>query len=471
MANSLLRSLRRLFLFASLAALVAGAAWFRGAWLPLPPHAVVEHEAEIHEPDEGARPEVLELSNLARKNMKIVSRPAGVSTYWRSIIVPGEVTDRPGISDRGVTSPAVGIVAQIHAFPGDTVRPGEKLFTLRLLSESIHTAQSDLFKVAREMELENEKRQRLVQIGEGAIPQVRIIDVDQQFRRLQAAMMSNKQDLLSRGLTPDQVAGAEKGQFVTTIDLVAPPLIASSSTGASRPQPPAPSEDALPVDAFFEVQELKVDLDAQVQAGQLLGVLASHRNLFIAGHAFKAESSALERAAQERWPIRIEFAEDDAAAWPALPQQFEIHHIANTIDPESRTFDFFVALANQSRSYNRGGEMFVVWRYRPGQRARLHVPIAKLDDVIVLPAGAVVRDGGEAYVFRQNGDLFDRRPVHVVHEDRLNVAIANDGSVAPGWYVAQSSAAALNRILEAQSASGTPVGVHVHADGSVHGAH
>ena len=128
-------------------------------------------------------------------------------------------------------------------------------------------------------------------------------------------------------------------------------------------------------------------------------------------------------------------------------------------------------LTNQSRSYEKDGETFVVWRFRPGQRVRLHVPVEELEQVIVLPAAAVVREGPEAYVFRQNGDLFDRRPVRVLHEDRLNVAIANDGSVAPGWYLAQGSAASLNRVLKAQSASGTPVGVHVHADGTVHGAH
>ncbi len=469
MANPFLRSLRSFLWITSLSAVMVGAYWFRASWMPALQPAAIEHASPDDESDGDSRPKMLELSAQARKNMKIISRPAELSTYWRSIVVPGEVTDRPGLSDRGVTSPAVGIVTQIHAFPGDTVRPGEKLFTLRLLSESIHTSQSDLFKVAREIELENEKRQRLVQIGEGAIPQVRIIEVDQQLRRLQAAMTSSKQDLLSRGLTLEQVSGAEKGQFVTTIAIVAPPPLAP--TDGSRSQPPPPPDASLPIDALFEVQELKVDLGTQVQAGQLLSVLSSHRNLFIVGHAFKAESSALEQAAQERWPIRIEFAEDDEAAWPALDQRFEIHHIANTIDPSSRTFDFFVPLDNQSRAYARDGETFVVWRYRPGQRARLHVPIAKLDDVIVLPAGAVVREGGDAYVFRQNGDLFDRRPVHVIHQDRLNVAIANDGSVAPGWYVAQGSAAALNRVLEAQAASGTPVGVHVHADGSEHGAH
>jgi membrane fusion protein, heavy metal efflux system len=51
------------------------------------------------------------------------------------------------------------------------------------------------------------------------------------------------------------------------------------------------------------------------------------------------------------------------------------------------------------------------------------------------------------------------------------MVLANDGSVAPGWYLAQTAAASLNRVFEAQSASGTPVGVHVHADGTVHDAH
>ena len=32
-------------------------------------------------------------------------------------------------------------------------------------------------------------------------------------------------------------------------------------------------------------------------------------------------------------------------------------------------------------------------------------------------------------------------------------------------------AASLNRVLKAQSASGLPAGFHVHADGTVHGAH
>lgn len=424
--------------------------------------------------DESARPvqspKVLQLSPQAQKNLGLTSRPVKLQSYWRTILVPGEIVDRPGVSDRGVTAPAVGVVMQVLAFPGDTVQPGDRLFTLRLHSEYIQNTQSELFRGTRETELIQEQRERLGKAAAGgAIPQARLIELEQQLRRQQAAIQGYRQDLLTRGLTPEQIAEVEQGKFVASVDVVAPP---------SR----GPSEDAQDSDEEtrfedepgwpgYEVQDLKVDLGMQVQAGQLLGVLANHHALFVAGHAFKRESPYLERAAQQRWPIEIEFAEDDPSSWPPLDQTFEIRHLANTVDRTSRTFDFFIPLTNQSRSYQTEGRTFVVWRFRPGQRLRLHVPVEEFKDVIVLPASAVVREGPEAYAFRQNGDLFDRRPVRVLHEDRLHVVVANDGSVAPGWFLAQNAAASLNRVLKAQSASGVPAGVHVHADGTVHGAH
>lgn len=459
MLQSVIRFVRWLIIVGAIAGAIAWAAVFRDAWLPLVKPAAPA--AADHHDDHGgtvaaSEREVLELSPQARKNLGVVSRPVALTDYRRTILVPGEITDRPGVSDRGVTSPAVGIVTQVHAFPGDTVRPGEKLFTLRLLSEYVQNAQAELFKAVRETELEQEKRTRLAQIGEGTIAGARLIEIDQQLRRLAAEITSRRQELLARGLLPEQIKEAEAGRFVASVEIVAPPPLAAAAPEA---------------DPVYEVQELEAGLGTQVQAGQLLGVLSDHRLLYAVGHAFKREAPALERAAQQGWPVELEFAEDDPSAWPPLGQTFAIRHLANMVDRENRTFDFFVPLENQSRGYTKEGRSFTVWRFRPGQRVRLHVPVEELRGVIVLPVGAVARDTGEAYVFRQNGDLFDRIPVHVLHEDRRSIVIANDGSVAPGWYLAQGAAASLNRVLEAQSASGAPVGVHVHADGTVHGAH
>ena len=413
---------------------------------------------------------MLKLSEQARKNLGLVSKAAKPQAYWRAIQIPGVIADRPGRSDRGVTSPAVGVVAAVHAFPGDTVRAGGRLFALRLFSEYLQNTQAELFKATSETQLISEERTRVETLAKtGTIAGSRMIELNQQLRRQQAAIQGYRQDLLTRGLNPEQIDGVSNGKFVASIDVLAPPLLPVSSDVAE------PGSDNLIDDASqslaYEVQELKVELGQQVQAGQALSVLANHHSLYLTGHAFKQDAPFLEQAAQRGWPIQVEFAEDDHEKWPALNQVFQIRHLANSIDVANRTFDFFIPLTNQSRSYRQDGQTFVVWRFRPGQRVRLHVPVEELKDVLVLPAAAVVREGPEAYVFRQNGDLFNRLPVQVLHEDRLNVVIANDGSVLPGLYLAQSAAASLNRVLKAQAASGMRADVHVHADGTTHAAH
>lgn len=439
-------------------------------WIAAQQTAAPAVEAAPPAPIQEAK--VLKLSVQARKNMELVAKAAKPQTYWRSIQVPGAIVDRPGRSDRGVTAPAVGAVVQIHAFPGDTVKPGDQLFTLRLFSEYLQNTQSELFKSTRESQLVQEQRARLeVSVKAGAIPESRMIELDNQLRRQKAAIQAYRQDLLTRGLQPEQIDAVTEGKFVSTIQVVAPPPVADAKPESKVEQTAFQLIDNRPEGVAYEVQELKIDLGQQVQAGQLLAVLSNHHSLYIEGHAFKQEAPFLELAAQNSWPIQVEFAEDDGQSWPALEQAFQIRHLANAIDTTTRTFDFFIPLTNQSRSYQKDGQTFVVWRFRPGQRVRLHVPVEELKDVFVLPSTAVVREGPEAYVFRQNGDLFNRIAVHVLHEDRLNIVLANDGSVTPGLYLAQTGAASLNRVLKAQAASGMRADIHVHADGTTHAAH
>ncbi len=481
------RILRILGGIALVASLGVGAFITRDQWMALIASRTTPAKAAESPPAPIQEATVLKLSPQARQNLGLVAKAAKPQTYWRTIQVPGAIVDRPGRSDRGVTAPAVSSVVQVHAFPGDTVKPGDRLFTLRLFSEYLQNTQSELFKATRETQLVTEQRTRLEALAKsGTIPESRIIELDNQLRRQAAATQAHRQDLLTRGLNPEQIDGITEGKFVSTIEVVAPPPVEDfrfsiddfrlEDSDASSPGAPPQSTIENPKSKIqnpvaYEVQELKVDLGQQVQAGQLLSVLSNHHSLYIEGHAFKQEAPFLEKAAQNGWPIQVEFAEDDGLHWSPLDQTFQIRHLANSIDTVSRTFDFFIPLTNQSRGYEKDGKTFVVWRFRPGQRVRLHVPVEELKDVIVLPSSAVVREGPEAYVFRQNGDLFNRIAVHVLHEDRLNVVLVNDTRLTPGVYLAQSSAASLNRVLKAQAASGVRADVHVHADGTVHAAH
>lgn len=449
---------------------IATAYFTQEHWIPLlKPESVTESDDESKPPID--EPKVLKLSPQARKNLKLVSKPALPQNYWRVVQIPGTVVDRPGQSDRGVTSPAVGVISKVHAFPGDTVRPGDRLLTLRIFSEYLQSTQKELFTATKEIQITQEELDRLSPLAEnGGIPQSRLIDLQNEIRRKQAITQAHRQDLLTRGLNPSQIARVAGGEFVSEIDIVAPPL-SQQSDEVTTIQQASFQSDSSDDGIAFELQQLNAELGQQVQAGQLLATLANHSSLYIEGHAFKREATHLETAAQNGWSINVEFAEDDRETWPELNQSFEIRHLSNSIDSDSRTFDFYVPFQNQARTYKKDGETFVVWRFRPGQRVRLYVPVEEMKDVIVLPSAGVVREGPEAFVFQQNGDLFNRLPVQILHEDRLNIVLANDGGVTPGLFLAQNAAASLNRVMKAQAASGMQADVHVHADGTVHASH
>ncbi len=425
------------------------------------------------EPTDKSELQILELGEKARKNLSLVVKAVRPTDYWRTLTIPGVIADRPGVSDRGVISPAVGVVAEIHAFPGDTVKPGQRLVTLRLFSEYLQATQTQLFKASQELQLVREQIERLeIAANSGAVSGSRLIEQRNELQRQQTLIQASKQELLNRGLNPDQIALVSDGTFTSTIEVLAPPPQSHETVldGLVKLEIQTVGFKSAG-DIGYEVHSLGVELGQTVQAGDLLVNLANHQSLYVIGHAFKREAGLLEQAAQNKVSLEIEFAEDSNELWPAIEQSFQIRHLSNTIDPATRTFDFFVPLLNQLRTYQKDGMTFLVWRFRPGQRTRIEVPVEKFSNVFVLPSEAVVREGPDAYVYRQNGDLFNQIPVHILFEDRTHVILANDQSITPGTFLAQNSAASLRRVLKAQSASGEQPGLHVHADGTVHAAH
>jgi multidrug efflux pump subunit AcrA (membrane-fusion protein) len=370
-----------------------------------------------------------------------------------------------------VIAPVTGVVTAIYSHPGETVEADAPLVTLRLTSETLHTSQRELYKSALEMEIVQKEKERLTGLAQsGSIPKARIIELDNEIQRHAASVEAYRQDLAVRGLSLDQVNAVAKGQFVKEITVRAP--------GEKPPEPPeidlvADESEAEParLPFRFEFEELNVALGQQAEAGQVLCHLADHRSLLIEGRGFVDDMPLIQQTAKEGYLIDLEFEQRPGINWPPAPAQLRIHHIENTVDTQTRTFSFHLVLENQWQVYEQGEHTGFLWRFRPGDRVRLKVAVEKLEKVIVLPQAAVVREGPEAYVFRQNGDLFDRRPVHVLAEDRTQVVIANDGSLKLGSYIAQNAAASLNRVLKAQMASGQPTNVHVHADGTVHAAH
>lgn len=421
-----------------------------------------DHDHE-HEEDQG---QSVILTDQAIINLGVKSTPVTVGSYWRSITIPGQIVERPGHSDHRITSPVEGVVSRIYVHPGDTVRPGDSLFQIRLTSESVHQTQTEYYLKTQEQNLLEQQRQRLRAAGD-AIPKERLIEIDNQMARLEAGLAALRRDLLWRGLTDEQIAEVAQGRFVSEIVIQSPQSwIRHHAPSNDAPVKPLAHQTELG-DPIGEVQELTVELGERVQSGQSLCLLAHHHALAIEGRAFADEAPLLQRAVQMGWPIAVDFLEPETTGWSHKPESFHIRHIANTVDPIYRTISFWVPLENESQRVDVNGRSLILWRFRPGQRVRIRVPIERLHPVHVLPISACVRDGVETYVFIQNVNRFIRLPVRVLTQDRENVVIANDGTLLPGMYVVENGAARLNRAIKSAS-SGAPPGYHVHADGSLH---
>jgi multidrug efflux pump subunit AcrA (membrane-fusion protein) len=97
------------------------------------------------------------------------------------------------------------------------------------------------------------------------------------------------------------------------------------------------------------------------------------------------------------------------------------------------------------------------WRLRSGLRYLVRIPTTTLPRRFVLPAGAVADDGPDRVVFVEHAGRFEKRVVHVEHEDGEVAVVADDGIVKAGERIATSGAFSLSLALQTGRA---PVDAH-----------
>jgi len=437
-------------------ALLAVGWWTRYQWKPYLIPTTESAEADKKEPPPD-NPERVKLSEQAQKNLRLIVKETPPTTYWRKIYLPGTVVDRPGHSDRGIPAPIAGIVTQVSAVPGRSIRVGDELFRIRIASDSFQTSQMELFKSTRELEITLKERKRLEAVQAGIIQPTKLLELEYQHDRLKVLIQAYRQDLQTRLLTAEQIGNVEKGQFVTEVVIRMP-----ERTGKTHGHPHENDTSASGKPVEYEVQDLKVNLGDHVQAGQVLAYLSDHRYLYLEGRALKQEAKLLAQAAKEAWPVEAEFTEDDGDTAGERLTGLTVEFLGNTMDATGLTLPVYVPFANPIREYERQGKPYRTGQYRPGQKVLLKVAVAKIPDVLVLPIAAIAREGPEAYVFKLDGNSFLRRPVHILVEDTDVVVIENDGSILPHHLIAHNAASALNRVLKASQGEGG--GGHHHHD-------
>jgi multidrug efflux pump subunit AcrA (membrane-fusion protein) len=398
-------------------------------------HADHGHGHE-HADDEHAA-DMIEVSEAARRAIGIQVKTAKLNSFVRTISVPGIVVARPGRSTVQVTAPMTGIVTRIVPTEGEAVTPGQVLFEIRLLHEEVVQAQADLLRTAEELDVIGREIARLdMAVTQSDIPGKTVLERQYDQQKQQAMLHSQRQALMLHGFAESQIEGILKTRkLVQVLTVRAPELKRGEGDG----------------EGFHQVQQLLVSQGQYVTGGQTLAVLADHRELFIEGDAFERDLDEIQRAhaAGQRVSATLEAGERSRQPLTDLP----LLYIASQVDETARTLHFYVGLPNSIAHDSKlaDGRRYVAWKYRPGQRALLQVPVETWEGRIVLPADAVAQDGAETFAFVVHGEHFDRRAVQIAYKDPSSVVLAKGGGIQPGDRVVMSGAKQLWMALKNKS--------------------
>lgn len=396
-----------------------------------------DHEEGHHHAPHSDKASI-SLSDSALKNIDFLPVTIELGNYLRRISVPAIVVERPGRTQMNISAPLTGVITKIYPVEGAAVEEGRPLFDIRLTFEELVSAQSNLIRTAENLDVVNREMARLQALPEGVVAGKRILEQQYEKQKLEASLRAERQSLILHGLTEEQVDNIlENKQLLETLVVRAPEHLLEGETCQETHS--------------YHVQQIATRVGQQVQAGDLLGVIADHCELYIEGSAFEDDAASLRQAANNAWDISAKLLAGDKET----DQISGLHvlYMSDHIDPQTRAFRFFVALPNEvaAKRSSRDGQTFIEWRFKPGQRMELLVPVEEWTEEIVLPVEAVVTEGAERYVYRQNGDHFEQVPVHVKYRDQSTVVIANDGVLFPGDVVAGRGAYEMHLTLKNQS--------------------
>ncbi len=413
----------------------------------------------------------LELSAQAIRNIGLSEetiQPVKLETFRKYITVPALVVEKSGRTRVQVSTPMTGVVTHVHAVRGQAVEPGSLLFEIRLTHEDLVQAQTDFLKSLGELDVEEREIKRLKDItSSGAVAGKVLLERQYARDKLSALEQAQREALRLHGLSDQQVEQiANERRLLSELKIFAPsqdehPENEFKLTEALF-QPVSLSQTSPRHTVPLIIMELNVHKGQSVKAGETLSVLVDYEELNIEGLAFEQDINQLRRASEQSWTVDAIFERPGSKS--LIVEGLEFSYLSNQVDMNSRTLPFYIRLPNEITKARRAdGNRYIEWKYLPGQRLQLRVPTEEMPNQIVLPVDAVAREGAESFIFQQNGNHFDRIPVHVKYRDQYSVVIANDGSIYPGDVVAMRGAHQMQMALKNKAGGGVdPHAGHNH---------
>jgi multidrug efflux pump subunit AcrA (membrane-fusion protein) len=386
--------------------------------------------------------DIVELTEVTQSSIGLKTACLVRSDFQSSYDVPAFVRELPGAANLHLDSRFRGIVEEVFVSEGETVRPGQPLYSIELADETLATAQAELLDAMQQIEILDQEIRRLEPgVAGGGVAGKSLLEAQYEKQRLQSRAQTRSQELLLRGLTAADLASiAKERQLIRQVTIALP----------HRLIPPQLNAGSLfsGIDEQLVVEELLVKPGAIAQPGDPLCSLAYHAVLAIEGQAYEKDLPQIRQLLASGRTIDVTVGPE--GHHETIPDQ-SVAYLTGHVDDATNTYPFFIYLRNEPL-FNGGdggeGGRFVTWRWKPGQRAHIRVPDQRFENQVVVPADAIAVDGLKNLVFRWEGlvdshddhdheegddhnhpriDAFQAVEVRLLHRDR-DVAVIDPAS-------------------------------------------
>ena len=183
-----------------------------------------EQENSVTSPAEDVPDTVVELSDEIVGNLNLYLGEVELDDHWQEQLLPGEVVEVPGQSDLSVSAPVAGVIEAVDIRIGESVGPGELLFTLRINDPLVTNAQAELLNVLSQLDVARKEIDRLSPLAaEGAVSSKRSRELKYQVQNLESQRATKSQEILARGVpSPVLATVLETRQLASRIEIPVP---------------------------------------------------------------------------------------------------------------------------------------------------------------------------------------------------------------------------------------------------------
>ena len=295
---------------------------------------------------------------------------------------------------------------------GSRLSWANQLFDLRITDPLITSAQSELLRVLSKLEVSNKEIARLRPLAtEGIVGQKRKRELEYEVEKLDAEKLTKIQEILARGLPKATVDHVIRTRELATRILVAVPNYTVGDRASSNA---ITKQVGLTGKPSYSVGGIHTHPGQAVQAGGKLCDLSYHGRLYIRGQAFESDVDALNRLNANGWGITAEFGHQhhDGHRHTLRREKLKITRIDNHVSAEG-LFSFYIPISNEvAQEFRSEGRLYQQWKFRPGQRVHLRLPVEKHETKIKVPVDAVAVSGPNAVVFRKHaGEVSSHDPM------------------------------------------------------------